>query len=219
VRYQLEHSEYSPILEGVQVLEDIEGNQPIYKVQEPAQEVIQELKQIPELEPELENQQLSCKQNSQLKHITQKDFNEIDMLTKDVTQSKPIEKIEYPIDKAISEKPKALSSQPILMDSLALDNRNENNELATDDRAKPSVEKSSASTDKGIPKQSIPYQSNTPKVNFFDLLSARDIVDMLKEMLPRKPEGKEAIVKRINQRHKQRRQSIESRYKKRLKEK
>jgi SRSO17 transposase len=205
VRYQLEHSEYSPILEGVQVLEDIEGNQPIDKVQEPVQEVIQELKQIPESEPELENQQLSCKQNSQLKHITQKDFNEIDMLTKDVTQSKPIEKIEYPIDKAISEKPKALSSQPILMDSLALDNRNENNELATDDRAKPSVEKSSASTDKGIPKQSIPYQSNTPKVNFFDLLSARDIVDMLKEMLPRKPEGKEAIVKRINQRHKQRR--------------
>ena len=33
------------------------------------------------------------------------------------------------------------------------------------------------------------------------LLSPRDIVEMLKETLPRKPDGKHALVARINQRH------------------
>jgi hypothetical protein len=32
-----------------------------------------------------------------------------------------------------------------------------------------------------------------------DLLSPRDIIDMLKETLPRKPEGKDALVRRINE--------------------
>jgi hypothetical protein len=44
-----------------------------------------------------------------------------------------------------------------------------------------------------------------------DLLSPRDIVDMLKETLPRKPEGKEALVRRINARHRRRRDAIQSR--------
>jgi SRSO17 transposase len=44
------------------------------------------------------------------------------------------------------------------------------------------------------------------------LLTPRDIVEMLKETLPRKPEGKEALVDRINQRHKRRRGAIESRF-------
>jgi hypothetical protein len=34
-----------------------------------------------------------------------------------------------------------------------------------------------------------------------DLLSPRDIVDMLKETLPRKPEGEDALMRRINERH------------------
>ena len=37
-----------------------------------------------------------------------------------------------------------------------------------------------------------------------DLLSPRDIVDMLKETLPCKPEGKDAPARRINERHQQR---------------
>jgi hypothetical protein len=41
-----------------------------------------------------------------------------------------------------------------------------------------------------------------------DLLSPRDIVDMLKETLPRKPEGKEALVRRINARHQRRRDAM-----------
>jgi SRSO17 transposase len=45
-----------------------------------------------------------------------------------------------------------------------------------------------------------------------ELLTPRDIVEMLKETLPRKPEGKEALVARINQRHQHRRSAIESRY-------
>jgi SRSO17 transposase len=44
------------------------------------------------------------------------------------------------------------------------------------------------------------------------LLTPRDIVEMLKETLPRKPEGKEALVARINRRHSRRRGAIESRF-------
>jgi SRSO17 transposase len=44
------------------------------------------------------------------------------------------------------------------------------------------------------------------------LLTPRDIVEMLKETLPRKPQGKEALVARINQRHARRRSAIESRF-------
>ena len=43
------------------------------------------------------------------------------------------------------------------------------------------------------------------------LLSPRDIVDMLKETLPRKPDGKHALVARINQRHARRRSAIVAR--------
>ncbi len=43
------------------------------------------------------------------------------------------------------------------------------------------------------------------------LLTPRDIVEMLRETLPRKPEGKDALVERINQRHQRRRGAIESR--------
>ena len=43
-----------------------------------------------------------------------------------------------------------------------------------------------------------------------ELLTPRDIVEMLKETLPRKPEGKEALIARINQRHERRRGAIES---------
>jgi len=46
----------------------------------------------------------------------------------------------------------------------------------------------------------------------FDLLTPRDIVEMLKETLPRKPEGKDALVERINERHKRRQRAIESPY-------
>ena len=45
-----------------------------------------------------------------------------------------------------------------------------------------------------------------------ELLSPRDIVEMLKETLPRKPEGNDALVVRINQRIERRRGSIESRF-------
>lgn len=44
------------------------------------------------------------------------------------------------------------------------------------------------------------------------LLTPRDIVEMLRETLPRKPEGKDALVERINQRHQRRRGAIESRF-------
>jgi len=44
------------------------------------------------------------------------------------------------------------------------------------------------------------------------LLTPRDIVEMLKETLPRKPEGKDALVARINQRHQRRHRAIESRF-------
>ena len=43
------------------------------------------------------------------------------------------------------------------------------------------------------------------------LLSPRDIVEMLKETLPRKPEGKHALAARINQRHTRRRSAIVAR--------
>ena len=45
-----------------------------------------------------------------------------------------------------------------------------------------------------------------------DLLTSRDIVEILSEILPRKAEGREALVRRINQRHERRRGSIRSRY-------
>jgi hypothetical protein len=44
------------------------------------------------------------------------------------------------------------------------------------------------------------------------LLTPRDIVAMLKETLPRKPQGKEALANRINQRHARRRSAIQFRY-------
>jgi SRSO17 transposase len=44
------------------------------------------------------------------------------------------------------------------------------------------------------------------------LLTPRDIVEMLKETLPRKPQGKEALVAQINQRQARRRSAIQSRY-------
>ena len=44
------------------------------------------------------------------------------------------------------------------------------------------------------------------------LLSPRDIVEVLKETLPSKPQGKEALVARINQRHARRRSAIISRF-------
>jgi SRSO17 transposase len=44
------------------------------------------------------------------------------------------------------------------------------------------------------------------------LLTPRDIVAMLKETLPHKPQGKEALVAQINQRHARRRSAIQSRY-------
>jgi SRSO17 transposase len=44
------------------------------------------------------------------------------------------------------------------------------------------------------------------------LLTPRDIVEMLQETLPRKPEGKDALVARINQRHERRRGAIDSRF-------
>ena len=45
-----------------------------------------------------------------------------------------------------------------------------------------------------------------------ELLTPRDIVEMLKETLPRKPEGKDALVARIIERHERRRRAIESRF-------
>ena len=44
------------------------------------------------------------------------------------------------------------------------------------------------------------------------LLSPRDIVEILNETLSRKPEGKDALAVRINQRIERRRGAIESRY-------
>lgn len=44
-----------------------------------------------------------------------------------------------------------------------------------------------------------------------ELLTPRDIVEMLKETLPRKPEGRDALVARITARHQKRRGAIESR--------
>ena len=49
------------------------------------------------------------------------------------------------------------------------------------------------------------------------LLTPRDIVEMLKETLPRKPEGKEALVARINERHSRRHSAIELRFRKQRK--
>src|SRR5271163_4939051 len=44
------------------------------------------------------------------------------------------------------------------------------------------------------------------------LLTPRDIVEMLKETLPRKPEGKDALVSRILECHERRRAAIDSRF-------
>lgn len=44
------------------------------------------------------------------------------------------------------------------------------------------------------------------------MLSPRDIVEMLKETMPRKPEGKDALIARIDQRHERRRGAIASRF-------
>jgi SRSO17 transposase len=44
------------------------------------------------------------------------------------------------------------------------------------------------------------------------LLTPRDIVEMLKQTLPRKPQGKGALAARINERHQRRRVAIESRF-------
>jgi hypothetical protein len=44
------------------------------------------------------------------------------------------------------------------------------------------------------------------------LLTPRDIVEMLKATLPHKPEGKDALVARINQRHERRRSAMASRF-------
>jgi SRSO17 transposase len=44
------------------------------------------------------------------------------------------------------------------------------------------------------------------------LLTPRDIVEILQEPLPRKPEGRDALVARINQRHERRRGAIASRF-------
>jgi hypothetical protein len=49
-------------------------------------------------------------------------------------------------------------------------------------------------------------------------LTPRDLVEMLKETLPRKPEGKQALVERVNQRHQRRREAIESRFRAQRKE-
>jgi hypothetical protein len=45
-----------------------------------------------------------------------------------------------------------------------------------------------------------------------ELLTPRDIVEMLKETLPRKPQGRDALVARIIQRHERRRGAIEFRF-------
>jgi hypothetical protein len=45
-----------------------------------------------------------------------------------------------------------------------------------------------------------------------DLLSPRDIVDMLNETLPRKPKGKEALMRPINERHQRRLSASRSRF-------
>ena len=45
-----------------------------------------------------------------------------------------------------------------------------------------------------------------------DLLTSRDIVEILTEILPRKAEGTAALVRRINQRHERRRGAIRSRH-------
>ncbi len=50
------------------------------------------------------------------------------------------------------------------------------------------------------------------------LLTPRDIVEILQETLPRKPEGKDALVARINQRHERRRGAIASRFRTQIRE-
>jgi SRSO17 transposase len=45
-----------------------------------------------------------------------------------------------------------------------------------------------------------------------ELLTPRDIVEMLQEYLPRKPVGKDNLVARISERHKRRKAAIDSRY-------
>jgi hypothetical protein len=45
-----------------------------------------------------------------------------------------------------------------------------------------------------------------------EFLESRDLVEMLKETLPHKPEGRDALVARLNRRHARRRCAIEPRY-------
>ena len=45
-----------------------------------------------------------------------------------------------------------------------------------------------------------------------ELLTPRDIVEILQETLPRKPEGKNALIARIDRRHQRRSSAIESRF-------
>ena len=45
-----------------------------------------------------------------------------------------------------------------------------------------------------------------------ELLNPRDIVEMPKETLPQKPEGKDALVARINRRRQRRSRAIKSRF-------
>jgi hypothetical protein len=49
-------------------------------------------------------------------------------------------------------------------------------------------------------------------INRAALPTPRDIVEMLKEALPRKPQGKDALVARINRRHERRPGAIASRF-------
>jgi hypothetical protein len=52
-------------------------------------------------------------------------------------------------------------------------------------------------------------QTGNPEL---ELLTPRDIVEILIETLPRKPEGKQALVDRINLRHRRRQSAIDSRF-------
>ena len=67
-----------------------------------------------------------------------------------------------------------------------------------------------------VERHGLAYHEKTLGQLFCDR-SARDIVEMLKETLPRKPEGKEALVARINERHSRRHSAIESRFRKQRK--
>lgn len=57
-------------------------------------------------------------------------------------------------------------------------------------------------------------EQRAPHKPGLELLTARDVVEMLRETLPYKPQGKDALVERINPRHRRRRGAIEFRYRK-----